>query len=95
MKVFKQTLRREDFREFAQNHEDKLDKLAMYVAEQHTSFYSYKDYYHACIKLGVEDMLLDKNLFPHDFQRWHDIRFADIRHYKKNKYNYLTRRIHT
>ena len=73
LKVFKQKLKREDFREFAQNHEDKLDKLAKYVAEQHTSFYSYKDYYHACIKLGI-DMSLDKNLFPHDFRRWHDIR---------------------
>ena len=73
LRVFKQKLKREDFREFAQKHENKLDKLAKYVVKQHTSFYSYKDYYHACIKLGV-DMSLDKNLFPHDFRRWHDIR---------------------
>lgn len=44
-----------------------------YIAKQNTNANTYLDYLKACQNLGL-DMTEDKNLFPHDFKRWHDIR---------------------
>lgn len=50
-----------------------LERLLIYISKQKTSLASYKDYYRACENLGL-DMNEDKNRYPHDFKRWHDIR---------------------
>lgn len=47
--------------------------LLSYLTKKLVNFFSYKDYYNACESLGL-DMTLEKNKFPHDFQRWHRIR---------------------
>ena len=50
-----------------------MEKLLNYIQQKNTNLSSYNDYYTACEKLNV-DLTQDKNLFPHDFKRWHDIR---------------------
>lgn len=47
-----------------------------YIAKQNTNANTYLDYLKACQNLGL-DMTEDKNLFPHDFKRWHDIRIDE------------------
>ncbi len=54
----------------------KIDKFLEYINKQDTSIATYHDYYQACTYLGL-DMAEDKNVFPHDFQRWHDIRIDE------------------
>ena len=53
-----------------------LEKFVNYIGEQNTNPYSYKDYLRACNYLGL-DMSEDKNRYPHDFKRWHDIRIDE------------------
>ncbi len=53
-------------------------KLMRYIEEKGTNPYSYYDYYRACEYLEL-DMTEDKNRYPHDFQRWHDIRTDQYR----------------
>ena len=48
-----------------------------YISNQNTNANTYLDYLKACQYLGL-DMSEEKNRFPHDFKRWHDIR---IDHY--------------
>lgn len=50
-----------------------LERFFDYVAAQQTNPHTYLDYLRACQKLDL-DMTEDKNRFPHDFKRWHDIR---------------------
>ena len=47
-----------------------------YIERQNTNFYSYRDYLDACQYLGL-DMDEEKNRYPHDFKRWHDIRIDE------------------
>ena len=54
----------------------RTDKFLEYIAKQHTNYRTYLDYFDACNALGL-DMSLDKNVFPHDFKRWHDIRIDE------------------
>ena len=49
------------------------DRFFAYISQQKTSLYTYADYIKACEYLGL-DMTEERNRFPHDFQRWHDIR---------------------
>ena len=56
------------------NHD--LEKFVLYIRKQETNPYSYRDYFNACLYLGV-DMTEDKNRYPHDFKRWHDIRIDE------------------
>ena len=44
-----------------------------YISKQNTNTNTYLDYLKACQYLGL-DMSEEKNRFPHDFKRWHDIR---------------------
>ena len=44
-----------------------------YISKQNTNANTYLDYLKACQTLGL-DMSEEKNRFPHDFKRWHDIR---------------------
>lgn len=50
-----------------------LAKLFNYIDEKKIDYNSYNDYLEACLKLEL-DMSKKKNLFPHDFFHWHDIR---------------------
>ena len=53
----------------------KKDYLAFesYIKSQNISYYQYRDYIEACFALGL-DMSLPKNIYPHEFRKWHDIR---------------------
>ena len=50
-----------------------LEQFFNYLRKQNTSASSYEDYLIACNGINL-DMSLEKNLFPHDFRYWHDIR---------------------
>ena len=50
-----------------------LERFFDYIAKQKTNISSYCDYLKACKYLGL-DLTQEKNLLPHDFKRWHDIR---------------------
>ena len=53
-----------------------LEKFVLYMRGQDTNPYSYRDYLRACNYLGL-DMTENKNRYPHDFKRWHDIRIDE------------------
>lgn len=53
-----------------------LDQLFNYLDQKDVSLYLYKDYYRACQFLNL-DMTEEKHRYPHDFQRWHDIRIDE------------------
>ena len=55
-----------------------LERFFSYIDKQQTNYYSYNDYLTACRYLGL-DMTEEKNLLPHDFKRWHDIRIDEYR----------------
>ena len=77
------------------DHADRIDnvkalvkkevgKFLDYIEQQNTNFYSYRDYLNACQYLGL-DMNEEKNRYPHDFKRWHDIRIDEYRSAKALK----------
>lgn len=47
-----------------------------YIYKQNISDVLYHDYLTACNCLGL-DMTLERNRYPHDFKRWHDIRIDE------------------
>ena len=47
-----------------------------YIDEQKIGYRQYLDYLNACLDLEL-DMSLNKNAFPHDFKKWHDIRIDE------------------
>ena len=57
---------------------NEVGKFLDYIERQNTNFYSYRDYLNACQYLGL-DMDEEKNRYPHDFKRWHDIRIDEYR----------------
>ncbi len=63
---------------------NELGKFLDYIEKQNTNFYSYRDYLNACLYLGL-DMNEEKNRYPHDFKRWHDIRIDEYRSAKALK----------
>lgn len=52
------------------------NKFLEYLIKQKTDGACYLDYLQACKYLNL-DMSLDKNRYPHDFKRWHDIRIDE------------------
>ncbi|MBQ7976091.1 MAG: PcfJ domain-containing protein [Clostridia bacterium] len=52
------------------------EKFINYINNQNTSYRTYLDYFNACNYLGI-DMNIDKNRYPHEFKRWHDIRINE------------------
>lgn len=54
----------------------RTDKFLDYINTQETNVATYNDYFKACNFLGL-DMSLERNVFPHDFKRWHDIRIDE------------------
>ncbi len=63
---------------------NEVDKFLDYIEKQKTNFYSYRDYLNACLYLGL-DMNEEKNRYPHNFKRWHDIRIDEYRSAKALK----------
>ena len=55
-----------------------LRRFLQYLDEQKISSYLYIDYLKACKGLQL-DMTEEKNLLPHDFRRWHDIRIDEYK----------------
>jgi len=53
-----------------------LERFFLYLECQKTGLSSYLDYLNACSYLKL-DMSLVKNMFPHNFKRWHDIRIDE------------------
>lgn len=53
-----------------------LERLFNYLNKNDIDVSSYYDYFKACEYIEL-DMSQDKNLFPHDFKRWHDIRIDE------------------
>lgn len=57
-------------------HENELETFINYLLKQKTNCHSYNDYLTACQYLNI-DMNEEKNRYPHDFKRWHDIRIDE------------------
>ena len=53
-------------------------KFLKYLEKQKTDGFCYWDYLEACEYLHL-DMNLERNRYPHDFKRWHDIRIDEYR----------------
>ena len=62
-----------DYNNFKNDFGEDFKELCSYVIKQNTNMASYQDYFNACSYLAL-DMNLDKNRYPHNFKRWHDIR---------------------
>lgn len=56
---------------------EQKERLYTYLLHQKGRLTVYNDYINACLFLKL-DMRMDKNLFPHDLQRWHDIRIDEM-----------------
>lgn len=61
------------YTQFKRQFTGNTERLVKYLAENNVTLSLYSDYYNACKELGL-DMSEDKNSFPRDFRRWHDIR---------------------
>jgi hypothetical protein len=53
-----------------------LERFFTYIEQQKATAHFYLDYLKACEYLGL-NMQEDKNRYPHDFARWHDIRIDE------------------
>lgn len=71
--VLKKAVGISELRTFFKNE---IEKFVAYLGAQNISVYSYNDYFNACNYLGL-NMTEDKNRYPHDFKRWHDIRIDE------------------
>ena len=84
-KFKKQFVQKDNFKNlkaFLKHNE--TDKFLKYLIKQKTDGYSYEDYRNACQYLGI-DMTIDKNRYPHDFKKWHDIRIDQYHTAKAEK----------
>lgn len=61
------------YTQFKRQFTGNIERLVKYLAENNVPLSLYSDYYNACNELGL-DMSEDKNSYPRDFKRWHDIR---------------------
>ena len=73
-----QFIHEKDLRDLRQEFTGQYEALFQYLDKQGIFPYVYQDYYRACRYLGL-DMTEEKNRFPHDFNRWHDIRTNEFR----------------
>lgn len=84
-KFKKQFVQKDNFKNlkaFLQN--DETNKFLKYLIKQNTDGYSYEDYRNACEYLGL-DMTEDKNRYPKNFKKWHDIRIDQYHTAKAEK----------
>lgn len=65
-------------RELLKEQKISVEKFFDYIDKHNTNYRTYLDYLKACRYLNV-DMAQGKNIFPHDFKRWHDIRIDEYR----------------
>lgn len=72
----------------------RTDRFLEYIAKQCIDYRTYLDYFDACNALGL-DMSLDKNVFPHDFKRWHDIRIDEYATLKAKLDEQKRKELHT
>lgn len=56
--------------------EKNLEKIIKYLIDKNISVSNFNDYINACVYLKL-DMTLNKNLYPHDFKRMHDLRINE------------------
>ena len=84
-KFKKQFVQKDNFKNLKTflKHNEK-DKFIKYLIKQNTDGYSYDDYRNACQYLGI-DMTIDKNRYPHNFKKWHDIRIDQYHTAKAEK----------
>lgn len=61
------------YKAFRTVYKNDLERLFIYLSKYGIDISSYYDYFEACGYTGL-DMTLDKNLYPHDFKYWHDMR---------------------
>ena len=61
------------FQEIEKLFDGNIEQFFHYIEKQNTNIASYLDYKDACEYLGL-DMNEDKNRYPHNFKKWHDIR---------------------
>lgn len=74
-KSFQLTLNHDENYKYLTQTYDKqtVSHMKKYVLKQNISFATYRDYIRACEYLNL-DLTQEKNLFPHNFTRWHTIR---------------------
>ena len=77
----KTLVRDKDYKQIKELFNNDYTEYFNYVGKQNISNRLYLDYLKACNYLGI-DMSIEKNRFPHDFKRWHDIRIDEY-HSKK------------
>ncbi len=71
---FEKTLHKNpNYKLFKELFHNNFKSLRLYLKKQNAHVYMYADYINACRHLGI-DLTQNKNLIPHDFMRWHDIR---------------------
>ena len=73
----KKTICRErDFKPIRDMLNNNYEKYFAYIGKQNITNRLYLDYWKACDYLGL-NMDEEKNRYPHDFNRWHDIRIDE------------------
>ncbi len=78
LEEFKKTFMKDsDYKHIKEVFDDNIERLFYYLKEQKIELAVYKDYITACECLGL-DMTRDKNLTPHNFQYWHDVRIDEM-----------------
>ena len=73
IEYIKKSLMNKEFAAIRQVIKKNYKAFEEYVKANKITYYQYRDYADACLKLGL-DMTLPKNIFPHEFRKWHDIR---------------------
>lgn len=73
IEYIKKSLMNKEFAAIRQVIKKNYKAFEEYVKTNKITYYQYRDYVDVCLKLGL-DMTLPKNIFPHEFRKWHDIR---------------------
>lgn len=77
LEAFKKELAQPYYKNFREDFKGEAERLFNYFAKQNTTFSLYRDYISACRYLGL-DITEERNRYPHDFKRWHDIRIDEM-----------------
>ena len=74
----KKNLKNSDYEPIKEMLNNRYMRYFEYIGKQGITNRLYLDYLKACNYLNL-DMSIDKNRFPHDFMRWHDIRIDEMK----------------
>jgi hypothetical protein len=77
LEAFKKELAQPYYKDFRADFKGEEERLFNYLAKQNTTFALYRDYIGACRYLEL-DLTADRNRYPHEFKRWHDIRIDEM-----------------